>query len=569
MPGNESSAPQDRAVEALIDRLAEVAEPGFGYSVSFSGSEFLPYEETGQMTTLILGAARPTRSDALREIVRRGAPAVPILLKHIKDDRPTKMQPVSGMMWMDFSDEYDFNRRSRTTAPEGVNRHDFGSEKDHPTKHTITVGDLCFVALGQIVNRRFSATRYQPTGGLIVSSPTYSEALSRAILEDWRTLSAESHKRLLIQDFLEPDHESRRTGAYLRLAFYYPDTVEALVVNELSKPTFDVFVIEEFCRKNLYMIEGKDERKTAYQRFLQKHGEAFAPGVLQQLYDDLDSEDRFGSRPRELLIQLFGQPARLTVADRPALDLVSHTQRARLIATLVHDDSRKVGDVVKSLFLKNSNDDDLAPSCLRCLASRGYGDFLLEQLAKITPADSEGKSLHTKYIEAISTSKAVPVRAKLLDILRLTANEEYFMAALPAIDRTQDRLIADAAYKLLARLPEDSKAGQGLLRMVGERFPNEAKTVYRSFLSTGSANRAETMCCVLWYGHPLAKEILAPLLDDRRELTGFSIPMRVCDRAAQAISHASKDIRFDSDWSRKKKDEQIEKLKQYCKEGAR
>ena len=36
----------------------------------------------------------------------------------------------------------------------------------------------------------------------------------------------------------------------------------------------------------------------------------------------------------------------------------------------------------------------------------------------------------------------------------------------------------------------------------------------------------------------------------------------------KAISHTSKDIRFDSSWSLPKKDAQIEKLRQYCKESA-
>ena len=227
------------------------------------------------------------------------------------------------------------------------------------------------------------------------------------------------------------------------------------------------------------------------------------------------------------------------------------------------------GGGVDAEFRFTNYDDYFAPACLRCLASRGYADFLLEQLAKINPDDTEGKHLHQKYIEAVSTSKTQPVRAKLFDILKLSANEAYFIAALPAIDRTEDKAIADAARKLLAKLPKDSKDGEGLLQMIGKRFPNEAKEVYRSFLSTGSANRTETMCRVLWYGHPLSKEILAPLLDDKRELSGFSIRMRVCDRAAQAISHTSKNIRFDSEWSMKTKDDQIERLKQYCKESNR
>jgi hypothetical protein len=63
---------------------------------------------------------------------------------------------------------------------------------------------------------------------------------------------------------------------------------------------------------------------------------------------------------------------------------------------------------------------------------------------------------------------------------------------------------------------------------------------------------------------PLSIEILAPLLDDERELPKFSILMRVCDRAAQAISHSVKDIPFNSDWDRMRKDEQIQRLKEFC-----
>lgn len=114
-------APLDPEIEKLIHDLVEITEPGFGYSLYLSGSEFLPYEETGHVSTLVLGAGRATRSDALRKIVENGASAVPTLLKHIDDKRTTKMEPLRGMMWMDFSDEYDFNDRTRKGKPEGVN----------------------------------------------------------------------------------------------------------------------------------------------------------------------------------------------------------------------------------------------------------------------------------------------------------------------------------------------------------------------------------------------------------------------------------------------------------------
>lgn len=480
--GAARASDSDPQIEQLIDKLFDVSEPGFGYSAYFSGSEFLPYEDTEEMRTLVLGATRRARSDTLRQIVERGVAAVPQLLAHLDDERKINMEPMSGMMWMDFRDEYDFNRRTRKQAPEGVNRGTFDFEQQHPKQHAITVGDLCFVALGQIVNRGFSATRYQPSGGLVVSSPTYSATLRKVILADWSGLTKERHRQSLTEDFTTPDHEYRRTGAYLRLAFYYPKTVEQLVLNELAKPTFE-------------------------------------------------------------------------------------SERARLIRTLTHDRSRKIGDAVKQQFLQSPDDDYFAPACLRCLANRGYGEFLIEQLNKIDAADTKANHLHEKYIESISTSEDEAVRDKLREILRTTANVDYFVAALPAVDGADPPLL-QSARRILDGLPADTRQGRELLEMIGQRFPNQARSIYKDFLRPGSARRADTMCVVLWYGDPLSIELLAPLLDDKRPLEGFTVPMRVCDRAAQAISNTTEEITFDSDWSTAMKDKQIVKLKEYCEREA-
>ena len=216
--------------------------------------------------------------------------------------------------------------------------------------------------------------------------------------------------------------------------------------------------------------------------------------------------------------------------------------------------------------MEHPDDDDYAPACLVSLASRGYGTFLVEQLNKINVADAKGNPLHLKYIEAVNQSREEAVRKKLLEITGTTTNDDYFMAALPAIDKSNDRLVLRRARELLAALPPDTDRGESILKMIGERFPDQAKPIYRSFMASGSANRAGTMCNVLWYGNPMAVDLLAPLLDDKRTLPGFSTSIRVCDRAATAISQASQGTPFDSDWGTAQKDEAIVKLKQYCRE---
>jgi hypothetical protein len=561
----------DKEIEQLIDQLVNVSEPGFGYSEYITGSQFLPYEETGHITMLILlREARPARSDVLRKIVERGVEAVPALLKHIGDNREIKMKPVGGC---EFKDEYDFNRRTRKTAPQGVNRDD----PSHMHPHAVTVGDLCFVALGQMVNRNFSAIRYQPTQIVVVSSPTHSETLRKGILEDWSGLTKEQHKNLLIDDFVNPDSEYRRIGAYLRLAYYYPEAVEPLVLKQLAEPRYDFGEVHGFIYEKLYRTKDAAERKALFDALIAKRGEVTRQAILLHLFRDLptqESDEQGGLFPplkekydaRACLVELYGYPQEVKSKDRPPLFPVSDLTQASFIEALTHDQSRGVGNAVQKLFLEVHLDSAMGPACLTCLASRGYGPFLVEQLNKIDVADPNENPLHREYIEAVAKSRAPEVQGKLLEIVKTTANYDYFMAALAAIDRPNDQLTLERARDLLAKLPEDTSQGLGLLQMIGERFPDEARSIYKSFLATGSVSRAATMCCVLWYNNPMSVEVLAPLLDDKRLVPGFSDSTRVCDRAAQAISNTSEKIRFDSEWSTEKKDQQIEKLKQYCRE---
>jgi len=181
-----ADAALDEQTEALVGQLPQTSEIGYGYSAMFSGSQFLPESDSSKVHALVLGSQAPTNSAILERIVRRGIRAVPSLLKHLDDALVTRIRPVSGMMWISFADEYDYNRRTRMDVPIGVNKDTFG--QDQPSSHTITVGDLCFVALGQIVNRNFNATRYQSTGGLVVSSPTYSKRLCALVRADYEGL---------------------------------------------------------------------------------------------------------------------------------------------------------------------------------------------------------------------------------------------------------------------------------------------------------------------------------------------------------------------------------------------
>lgn len=371
--------------EILINKLVEVSEIGYGYSPLSDGSQFLPQSDSEEVYTLVLGSEQPTKSITLEAIVRQGIHAVPSLLKHLDDARKTQIADVRGMGWTSFADEYDFNRRLRKEKSEGANQD--MSSKNQPSSHTITVGDLCFVALGQILNRNFSATRYQPTGGLVVNSPTYSKRLRDILLSDWEGLTEQKHKELLIQDLLTPDHEYRRIGAYQRLAFYYPGEVEPLVVKQLRVPTFDAISIESFVRKQLYPERSESKRKASFDEFVKRNGAASSDGIVLRLFGDLEmqeADEKGRLQPplkekydaRALLILLYGYPKNVESRQVPFVNTWESAERARFIEALIHDKSVGIDVAVHGIFKNIEDYDYLALACMKRLIDRGYDDEL-------------------------------------------------------------------------------------------------------------------------------------------------------------------------------------------------
>lgn len=371
----------DSETERLITKLPQVSEAGYGFDPWSIGSEFLPYSDSAQTGVLVLGSKPPMSSPILRKIVMQGIRAVPSLLKHLDDGTPTKIPLQKGMAWISFADEYDYNRRTRKKDPEGVNLNTFGSKM--PSSHTVTVGDLCFVALGQIVNRDFNATRYQPSAGLVVNSTSYSRHLCTVVRADFAGMNEQKHRQLLVQDFTTPDHEGRQIGAYSRLAFYYPEVVEALVLKQLSVPAYDVFDVERVVREELYPATSVQRRKALFDRFVRTHGRAASDGVRQQLFSDLEmqiaNEEKRLHPPmkkaweaRALLIQLYGYKSDVKVSDEPYADTWGSGDRAQFIAALTHDRSVRIDKAVDEILRKDRDDNYLALACMNRLIGRGY-----------------------------------------------------------------------------------------------------------------------------------------------------------------------------------------------------
>jgi hypothetical protein len=175
----------------------------------------------------------------MRELVRRGVSALPSPIRHLQDKRPTKLSIGRDFFFMFayFSDEYDWRVRPRipVRCDHWCFADGFALGKPLTLPYSVRVGDVCYVLIGQIVNRDLVAVRYQPTGGLVVNSPLEAPNLVERINKDWTGLDARSHEASLLTDIRAGESLRFFGPALARLRFYYPDAYAALRDQDLGK----------------------------------------------------------------------------------------------------------------------------------------------------------------------------------------------------------------------------------------------------------------------------------------------------------------------------------------------
>ena len=107
----------------------------------------------------------------------------------------------------------------------------------------MTVGDCCFVVLGHITNRVYEALSYQPTAIYKVVSPSLDPRVARAVRNQWADKDPRLElARRLIADYHTTEDPAgwnwagrRQAGAAERLAFYFPEASETLLVGEIDR----------------------------------------------------------------------------------------------------------------------------------------------------------------------------------------------------------------------------------------------------------------------------------------------------------------------------------------------
>jgi len=261
------AAPQDHlklsslSIEQLIDRLPQESNPGIGYQATAHAGGFLAAPGASNLNPPAAKSDKPANSPVMSELVRRGLLALPALLEHLEDKRPTQIVLKGNNLGspLIMSNEYRGAQRSPDKRrpdkrPKGTVESflEAGAIQEAPgieavnetqTSYTVKTGDLCFVLIGQIVNRPLNAARHQPTSITIVNSPVHVPALAQACRQDWSGLSAAQHRESLIHDCNAP---GSAVGAIKRLLFYYPAEGETQLLRFLKRPFYDEKIVLEF-----------------------------------------------------------------------------------------------------------------------------------------------------------------------------------------------------------------------------------------------------------------------------------------------------------------------------------
>jgi hypothetical protein len=246
------STAQRQHIKDLIDSFTQLDQPDIGLSATLSGTSFAPLHQA-TLDTMALPDPRHQPSPAMIQLVTLGPDALPLLLASLDDQRPTRLlithEGPIGMMW--FGGERDRNPLNPAETPTRPAQAADPLHEPPLTSYTVKVGDVCFVAIGQIVGRAYEAVRYQPTANIVINSPTTNAQLCAAVRAAW----ASDNPRQKLLDSLLTDYatqgifngasldgwsqgSARQCTAARLLLFYFPTQTAPLIASRLA--TLDV-----------------------------------------------------------------------------------------------------------------------------------------------------------------------------------------------------------------------------------------------------------------------------------------------------------------------------------------
>ncbi|WP_175517621.1 hypothetical protein [Planctomicrobium piriforme] len=243
-----ASDADSKKITELIGQLKEIKDPDYGFAPFMRGSRFAPIKDSAHFQLGVIMIDHQLKgSEALEQLVAFGPKALPQLLDQLTNATPTQLvmehRQGFGGQW--------YGHEVRISLANPIERNTHAAHRDFLTdagdsharlidRHHVTIGDVCFVIVGQIVSRGYEAVRYQPTMCQVINSPTHDPEIAEIVRSIWS--DARPAQRLLdslLFDFYKDDDLA--SEAAMRLLFYFPGETTNLIANrtvslDLSRP---------------------------------------------------------------------------------------------------------------------------------------------------------------------------------------------------------------------------------------------------------------------------------------------------------------------------------------------
>lgn len=190
---------------------------------------------------------------AAKILVRLGVKALPALLNHLTDERPTQwVEPKK--FWsqaISHTSFYDPRQREDYLRP---NADVMFTNSEFIDKYKLKVGDVCYWVIGQIVNRfllpafSIKATR--------INSPVHTRSLANWTRRDWSDLTQDEHRKQLEHDVV---NNVQPANAMRLLFFYYPTHGEKFALRLLNRAFYDEGEISHLVYDQLLETDNEDQ----------------------------------------------------------------------------------------------------------------------------------------------------------------------------------------------------------------------------------------------------------------------------------------------------------------------
>ncbi len=219
-----------KTCEELIDDLQKLDGFTIGQHPTAWIDQFIAEESQPKFTGGIMGSQKPIIYPAMKELVARGTAAIPDLLLHLDDARPTKLEirEENHITWARICNDYN----NKPLRGHGAYAY---KEESLELPYRILVGDVCLVVLGQITNRPQVGVRYRPSGGVQICSPIKYPEIVASAREDWSGFQSSDLCSLLLDDIAQAKYPPEEEGALRRIKFYFPAHYdEALAAQKLK-----------------------------------------------------------------------------------------------------------------------------------------------------------------------------------------------------------------------------------------------------------------------------------------------------------------------------------------------